>query len=82
MGYADQASPRLQQSGGCARQQERTHHLGAADSERELSAADWRFNVEMIEQRALSAGEAQRLNFCRGANTDFCAERTPVWPCR
>ena len=36
----------------------------------------------LIEQRALSAGEAQRLNFCRGANTDFCAERTPVWPCR
>src|ERR1700732_1079690 len=39
MGYADQASPRLQQSGGCARQQERAHHLGAADSGRELSAA-------------------------------------------
>ena len=38
MGYADQASPRLQQSGGCAREQERTHHMGAADSGRELSA--------------------------------------------
>ena len=39
MGAADQARPRLQPGGGCARQQQRAHHLGAADSRRELSAA-------------------------------------------